>query len=102
MFNGQSGRGLFHQVGHERKEGQMAGTFHGLGHTALELQRCPCDAAGKNLALLVEELLEELGILVIDIFDTAAFETAIFFLLNVYRQGSEVADFRLSLCHGLN
>ncbi len=71
----------------------MTRTLHGLGHTALEFQRSAGDATGKNLALLVEELLEEFGILVIDILDTASLETAIFLFLNVYRQGSEVADF---------
>ena len=59
----------------------MAGTFNGLSHTALELQRSAGDAAGKDFALLVEELLEEFGILIVDVFDSAAFETAVFFFL---------------------
>ena len=48
--------------------------------------------AGKNFALLVEELLEELGILVVDILDAATFETAVFFLFCVDGKG-------LSLIH---
>ena len=71
----------------------MTGTLYGLGYAALELEGSTCDTAGKEFALLVEELLEEFGILVVNILDAAAFETAIFFLLYVYRQGSEVADF---------
>ncbi len=85
--------GLFHKVGNEGKQGQVAGAFNGLGHATLELQRGSGDTTGKDLALLVEELLEEFGILVIDVFDTAAFETAVFFLLDIHRQWSEVTDF---------
>lgn len=58
----------------------MAGTLHGLSHAALELQRSACDTTGKDLTLFVEELFEEFRILVVDIFDTAAFEAAVFFL----------------------
>ena len=83
MGNGY-GFGLFHQVGNEGQESQMACTFNGLCHTTLEFQRGAGDATGKDLALLVEEFLEEFGILVVDIFDAAAFETAVFFLLYVY------------------
>jgi hypothetical protein len=71
----------------------VTGTLNGLSHTTLELERSSGDTTGKELALLVEELLEEFGILVVDILDTASLETAIFLLLNVYRKGSEVADF---------
>ena len=62
----------------------MACTLYSLSHAALELQRSARDAAGKNLALLVEKFLKELGILIVDIFDTAAFETAVFFLLDIH------------------
>ena len=78
----------------------MTGTLNGLSHTTLELQRSTGDTTGKDLALFVEELFEEFGILIVDVFDTASLETAIFFLLYIYRQGSEVADFRC-LCHDL-
>ena len=61
----------------------MAGTLYGLSHATLEFQRGAGDAAGENLALLVEELLEEFRILVVDVFDSAAFEAAVFFLLDV-------------------
>ena len=59
----------------------MAGTLNCLSNSSLELERCSGDTTGKYLTLLVEEFLQELGILVIDIFDTATFETAVFFLL---------------------
>ena len=58
----------------------MTGALHGLSYATLEFQRGSGYAAGKNLALLVEELLEEFGIFIVDILDTAAFETAVFFL----------------------
>ena len=47
----------------------MTGTLNSLSDTTLELQRSTGDAAGKDFALLVEELLEELGVLVIDVLD---------------------------------
>ncbi len=71
----------------------MTGTLHCLSYTTLELQRSTCDAAGKDLALLIEELLEELRVLIVDVLDAAALETAVLFLLDVYRQGSQIADF---------
>ncbi len=77
----------------------MTSTLHGFSDAALEFERSAGDAAGKDLALFVEELLEELGILIVDILDAAAFETAVFFLFGVYRQGSEVTDFAVC-CHG--
>ena len=43
----------------------MARTLHGLGDLLLELLRSTRQAARKNLALLVEELLEELAVLII-------------------------------------
>ena len=61
----------------------MAGTLNGLCYAALEFERSAGDAAGEDFALLVEEFLEEFRILVVDIFDAAAFETAVFFLLYV-------------------
>ena len=61
----------------------MTSTLDCLSDTALILQRSACDAARQNLALLVEELLQELWILVVDVLDTALLETAILFLLNV-------------------
>ena len=71
----------------------MARTLHGLGDLLLELLRSTRQAAGKDLTLLVEELL-----------DAELLETAVLFLLDVYRYGIQVTDFRLCfvvLCHGL-
>ena len=82
----------------------MAGTFHGLRYLLLELLRSTRQAAGQNLALLVEELLEELAVLVIHVLDAEFLETAVLLFLDVNRNGVEVSDFRLVvvfLCHGL-
>ena len=79
--------------------------LNGLSHAALELERGTGDAAGQDLTLLVEELLQEFGILVVDVLDTATFETAVFLLAGVNRQGSQITDFALVvgpllfLCH---
>ena len=62
----------------------MARTLHGLGDLLLELLRSTRQAARKNLALLVEELLEELAVLIIYVLDAELLETAVLFLLDVY------------------
>ena len=76
----------------------MTGAFYGLGNLALEFQGSTGDAAGQNLTLLVEELLEEFCVLVINIFDTGFLEAALFFLANINFGRVEVADFSI-LCH---
>lgn len=84
---------LFHQVGYIGQEGKVACTLDSLSYTTLELKRSSGDAAGQNFALLVEEFFEEFRVFVINEVDAEAFEAAIFFLLDVYRHGGEVADF---------
>ena len=71
----------------------MAGTLNGLSDTALILERSASDAAGQNLTLLVEELLQEFGILVVNVLDTALLETAVLLLLDVDSGSGLVADF---------
>ena len=63
----------------------MARTLHGLGDLLLELLRSTRQAARKNLALLVEELLEELAVIIISILEAGLLETAVLFLLDVCR-----------------
>ena len=95
---------LFHTIGYEGQDREVAGTFHGLRYLLLELLRSTRQAAGQNLALLVEELLEELAVLVIHVLDAEFLETAVLLFLDVNRNGVEVSDFRLVvvfLCHGL-
>lgn len=82
----------------------MTGALDGLGHLLLELLRSTRKTTGQNLALLVEELLQELAVLVVHVLDAELLETAVLLLLDVYRHRVEVTDFRLSLvllCHGL-
>jgi hypothetical protein len=71
----------------------VTSTLYGLSDTTLELEASARDAARKDLTLLVEETLEEFGILVIDILDTALLEAAILLLLAIYSEGSQVAYF---------
>ena len=78
----------------------MASTLNGLGHATLKLQRGAGDASGQDLTLLVEELLEEVGILVIDVFDSAFLEAAVLLLLDVFRHRGQVAEFRLVVTCG--
>ena len=84
---------LFHHVSFRRKQCELASTLYSLSHTALILQGSTGDTAGKNLTLLVQELLEELRILIVDILDTTLLEAAILLLLRVDRRSSEITDF---------
>ena len=86
---------LFHQIGYEGQECQVACTFHCLSDAALVFEGSAGDATGQDFALFVEELFEEFGIFVVNILDSALFEAAVFFLFGIYGGGSEIADFRL-------
>ena len=79
----------------------MACALHGLSDAALVLLARTGDAAGQDLSLLVQETLEEFGIFVVDVLDTALAETAILLALGVDGRSGEIADFRLCLCHCL-
>ena len=61
----------------------MARTLHGLCDLLLELLRSARQTAGKDLALLIEEFLQELSVLIVHVFDAEFLETAVFLLLNV-------------------
>nr|DAF45569.1 MAG TPA: hypothetical protein [Siphoviridae sp. ctBLh2] len=95
---------LFHAIGYEGQNGEVTRTLHGLCDLLLELLRGTRQSAGKDLALFVEELLEEFAVLVINVLDAELLEAAVLLLLDVYRYGVEVTDLRLCfvlLCHGL-
>ena len=62
----------------------MTSTLYCLCHTTLEFERSTGDTAGKYLALLVEELLEEFRILVVDILDATSLKATIFLLLYIH------------------
>ena len=83
----------------------MTGALYGLCDLLLELLRSAGQTAGQNLALLVEELLEELSVLIVDILDAELLEAAVLLFLDVYRYGVEIADLAallvVLLCHGL-
>ena len=51
------------------------------------------DAARQDLALLVEELLQELGVLVVDILNATLLETAVLLLLRINRRSGQITDF---------
>ena len=69
---------LFHQVGHERQNCQVAGTFHSGRYPALIFQAVAGNAARKQFALLVDELDQKVGIFVINVFDAEFAKTAVF------------------------
>ena len=73
----------------------MTGALDSLRHFFLVLVRGAGDATGQNLALFVDELQQEVGILIVDILDTEFFETAIFLTLGLHSDRGQVFDFGL-------
>ena len=71
----------------------MAGTLDSLGHFFLILVGSTGDAAGQNLALLIDELQQEVCILIVNILDAEFLETAIFLALGFNGNRGEVFDF---------
>jgi hypothetical protein len=69
---------LFQQISDEGQHAQVACPLDGGGYAALVLQRIAGDAAGQNLALLVDELQQKIGVFVINVFDSEFAKTAIF------------------------
>jgi hypothetical protein len=96
-----SGFRLFKHIGNERQQSQVACTLYGGGYLFLEFLRSSGQAAGQDFALFVEELFQEFGVFVIDVFDAGFFETAVFFLFDLYGRRVQVSDFGLILCHDL-
>ena len=88
----------FMQSGYEGQNGEVTGTLHGLGHLLLELLRRTGQATGQNLALLVEELFEELAVLVIHILDAELLEAAVFLFFTSTDTGLR---YRISDCAAL-
>ncbi len=56
----------------------MTGAFYGGRYPALIFQAVAGDTAREQFALFVDELQEEIGIFVIDVFDAEFAETAVF------------------------
>lgn len=56
----------------------MAGAFNGRSHAALVFQAVAGNTAGQQFALLVDELKQEIGVFIIDMFDAEFAETAVF------------------------
>ena len=66
------------------KQRQVTCSLHSLSYTTLELQRSTGNTTRKDFTLLIQEFLQEFRVFVVDVLNTALFETAVFFLLNVY------------------
>jgi hypothetical protein len=71
----------------------VSSSLDSLSDFAVVLQRSSGQAARQNLPLFVQEFLEELRVLVVNIFNAASEEAAIFFLLYFNCQWSQVSDF---------
>src|SRR5690606_1812020 len=75
----------------------MAGTLYGLGYFPLEFQGSTGEAAGQHLALVIDELQQEVCVFVIDVFDAILFKTAVLLTVVLHFGGSYVLD--LFICH---
>jgi len=70
---------LTQAVGHVRHQGQVTGPFDGLGHLALVFEGGTGQTTRQQLTLLVNELEQKVGILVVDVANTVLAESAVFF-----------------------
>jgi hypothetical protein len=70
---------LFHQVGQIWQNSQVACAFNSSGYTALVFEAVTRDSARQQLALFVDKLQQEVGVLVINMLEAKFAETAVFF-----------------------
>ena len=78
----------------------MASTLDSLSYTTLELEAIACDTTWEDLTLIVEELLKELGVLVVHILDASLLKAAVLLLLYLSWEWSAIATSSCS-CHDL-
>ena len=76
----------------------MTSTLDSLSYTTLELKAIACDTTWEDLTLIVEELLEELGVLVVHILDASFLKAAVLLLLYLSWEWSAIATSSCS-CH---
>jgi hypothetical protein len=69
---------LLNGIGYEWEKTKVTCTLDGHSEAALILQACACDATWQDLALVVEEFPQEIGVFVVDVLDPVALEAAIF------------------------
>jgi hypothetical protein len=81
---------LLHQVSYVRQKSHLASLLDSLGYLALILKRVAGETTWKHLALVVEELLKELCILIIDVLNAELLEAAVFLLAAIHTCGAEV------------
>jgi hypothetical protein len=68
---------LLNCIGYKWEKAKVTGALHRYGEAALILEARACDATWQNLALVVQEFAEEIGVFVIDVLDPVALEAAI-------------------------
>ena len=68
----------------------MARTLDGLTYLTLVFQGSAGEATGKKFSLFVHELHQEIGVLVVNVFDAVLFEPALFFTGCIHRRRIEV------------
>lgn len=78
----------------------MTSTLDSLSYTTLELEAIACDATREDLTLIIEELLEELGVLVVHKLNASLLKAAVLLLLYLSGEWSAIATSSCS-CHGL-
>jgi hypothetical protein len=79
-FNDHNDKQLFHQIGHEWQHPQVAGAFHGGGHTALVFQAVARDAPREQFPLFVDELQQKVAVFIVNVFNAKFAKAAVFFV----------------------
>ena len=79
----------------------MTSTLDSLSYTTLELEAIACDTTREDLTLVIEELLEELGVLVVYVFDASFLKATILLLLYLSWEWSAIATSSSCSCHDL-
>jgi len=69
---------LFHCIGYKWEKAKVTCTLDGHCEAALILEACACDATWQNLALVVQEFPQEIGVFVVNVLDPVALEAAVF------------------------
>jgi hypothetical protein len=69
---------LFRCIGYKWKKAQVASTLDSHREATLIFQACTSDATWQDLALVVQEFPQEIGVFVVDVLDPVALEAAVF------------------------
>ena len=74
------------------EQSEVAGLFDGLANAALVLEAGSGQAAGQNLALLVDQHQQEIRVLIVNVLEALFTKAAVALAFGVNRDGIQVTD----------